>query len=103
MGLSRSSRKSESIDDDDKLFHVETIPDGDDSVSLMCDPGRKATVLAHNYLAEDGPGVHWVCRGAGHILRSSKCMKIMGASGSFCIPNSVAGCLSYHLLGSYPR
>ena len=85
-GSSRSSCKSESLDDDDKFFHVETMADGDDSVSLMCDPGRNATVLAHNDLAVGGPGVHWVSRGAVHILRSSTCMKIMGASGSFCIP-----------------
>ena len=86
MGSSRSRRKSESFDDDDKFFHVDTVTDGDDSVSLMCDPGLNATVLAHNDLAVDGPGVHWVSRGAGHSLRSSTCMKIMGAFGSFCIP-----------------
>ena len=86
MGSSRSRRKSESFDDDDKFFHVDTMTDGDDSVSVMCDPGRNATVLAYNYLAVGGPGVHWVSWGAGHSLRSSTCMKIMGAFGYFCIP-----------------
>ena len=86
MGSSRSRRKPESLVDDGKFFHEDTATDGVDSVSLMCDPGRNATVLAHNDLAVDGPGVHWVSRGAGHSLRSSTCMKIMGLSGPFVSP-----------------
>ena len=58
MGLSSSRRISELVDGVDKSFHVDTITDGVDSDSLTWDPGRKATVLAHNDLAVDGPGVH---------------------------------------------
>ena len=86
MGLSNLRRISELVDVDDKSFHVDTITDGDDSESLTWDPGRNATVLAHSDLAVDGPGVHWVPRGAEHSLRSSTCINIMGASGPFCMP-----------------
>ena len=58
MGLSNLRRISELVDGVDKSFHVDTIADGVDSDSLTWDPGRKATVLAHNDLAVDGPGVH---------------------------------------------
>ena len=74
IGLSNLRRISE-LDGVDKSFHVDTITDGVDSDSLAWDPGRKATVLAHNDLAVDGPGVHWISRGVGHSLRSSTCMK----------------------------
>ena len=86
MGESRSSRKSASIVEDGELFHEDTATDGDESVLLVCDPGRKATVLAHNDLAVDGAGVQTVSTGAGHNLRSSTCIKIMGALEFFCIP-----------------
>ena len=58
MGSSRSRRISESFDVVDKSFHVDTMTDGDESDTLMWDPGRNATVLAHSDLAVDGPGVH---------------------------------------------
>ena len=86
MGSSTSRRISKSFDPIDKSFHVDTMTDGDESDTLAWDPGRNATVLAHTDLAVGGPGVHWVSRGAGQSLRSSTCMKIMGASGPFCIP-----------------
>ena len=86
MGESRSSRKSTSLVEDGKFFHEDTATDGDESVSLVCDPGRNATVLAHNDLAVDGSVVQTVSAGAGHNLRSSTCIKITGAVESFCIP-----------------
>ena len=86
MGETRSRRKSESLVEDGKFFHEDTATDGVESVSLICDPGRNATVLSHNDLAVDGFGVQSVSTGAGHNLRSSTCMKITGAFQSFCIP-----------------
>ena len=76
MGESRSSRKSTSLVEDGTFFHEDTATDGDESISLVCDPGRNATVLAHNDLAVDGPVVQTVSTGAGHNLRSSTCIKI---------------------------
>ena len=58
MGLSNWRRISEVLGDDEQFSHVETITDGDESDSLMCDPGRTAIVLAHSDLAVVGSGVH---------------------------------------------
>ena len=70
-GLSNWRRISEVLGDDEQFSHVETITDGDESESLMYEPGQTATVLAHNDLAVVGPGVHWPPWGVGHNLRSS--------------------------------
>ena len=57
----------ELVDGVDKSFHVDTITDGVDSDSLTWDPGRKATVLAHNDIAVDGPGVTGYPDGRGTV------------------------------------
>ena len=41
----------------DELFQVDIITEGVESESLTWEPGRKATVLAHNDFAVEGPGV----------------------------------------------
>ena len=65
MGLSNLRRISDLGDGVDELFHVDTITDGVDSVSLALAPGRNATVLAHNDLAVGGPVVQQISRGGG--------------------------------------
>ena len=57
MGSSKPQRMVERVDVCDALLQVDTITDGVDSESLTFDPGRNATVLAHNDFAVDGPGV----------------------------------------------
>ena len=69
-----------------ELFQVETSTDGAEIVSLIWEPGRKATVLAHNDFAVDGPGVQTTSRGAGHSFKSSTWIKMIGASGPFWMP-----------------
>ena len=38
-----------------------------ESESLTWEPGRKATVLAHNDFAVEGPGVQCISRGPGRV------------------------------------
>ena len=64
-------------------FQLETSTDGVESESLTCDPGRKATVLAHSDRAFDASGIHAGRSGDGHIFKSSTWIKMIGASGSF--------------------
>ena len=68
MGLSNLKRMSELVDGVDELFQVDTITDGVESESLTWEPGRKATVLAHNDFAVDGPGVQLISRGWDKVL-----------------------------------
>ena len=81
--------------DDEQFSHVEAITDGDEPESLMWEPGRTATLLAHNDLAVVGPG------GAEfkiiHVNENNRGIR------SFLYANGVAGSLSNHLLGPNPR
>ena len=54
-----------------ELFQVDTSTDGEESESVMWEPGRKATMLAHSDRAVDGSGVHAGRPGGGHIFKSS--------------------------------
>ena len=51
--------------------HAETSTEGSGVTSPIADPGRKATVLAHKYLAVETFGVHVISCGPGHNLKSS--------------------------------
>ena len=67
-------------------LQVDIITERVESELLTIDPGRNATVLAHNDFAVGGPGVQRASAGAGQIFKSSTCMKTIGVSGPFCIP-----------------
>ena len=97
MGLSNLRRISELLGVDDKSFHVETITDGDESDSLMRDPGRKATVpLCHIPGSTGSPG-------GGAQFEVVDVNEDNGSVQSLLYANGVAGSLSNHLLRSNPR
>ena len=56
MGWSNLNVTAESVEGVYVSFQLETSTDGVESESLTCDPGRKATVLAHSDRAFDASG-----------------------------------------------
>ena len=71
MGSSNSHRLAECVGASDVLSQVETITERVDSELVTIDPGRNATVLAHNDFADDGPGVQQAFSGVGQSFKSS--------------------------------
>ena len=57
-----------------------------DILLAMAKDCKCASTFAHNDFAVDGPGVQLTFCGAGQTFKSSTCIKIMGVSGSFCMP-----------------
>ena len=80
MGWSNLNVTVEADEGVSASFQPETSTDGVESESLTCDPGRKATVLAHNDRAFDASGIHAGRSGDGHIFKSSTWIKIIGAA-----------------------
>ena len=83
MGWSNLTVTAEADEGVSVSFQLETSTDGAESESLTCDPGRKATVLAHSDRAFDASGIHAGRSGDGHIFKSSTWINMIGASGSF--------------------
>ena len=65
MGSSRQLRLSGREDVGGVSLQVETITERVESELLTIDPGRNATVLAHNDFAVGGPRVQQASAGAG--------------------------------------
>ena len=70
MGWSSRNVTAEAVEGVFVSFQLETSTDGVESESLTCDPGRKATVLAHSDRAFDASRIHAGRSGEGHNFKS---------------------------------